>query len=446
MKARVILVSLILNLSVKNFSQNSTLFKDDREVTSSLMDKFSHKIEKPIVIHANIEYFQNEDSKPTSIESLLKTKAYPSFNLNFKYTAASLLKKNRRLFSYYKANHIFYFSKAIKALLISDFSGAYFHKLVGNIYKIFIPKCLEPFKEIGQFKEDKYAKNEVGLIFAIGLLMVIIIILIFMVLKMKNSRIQLERIVLSQANQIRDSINELKSTKRTLKFQIQKHKKIIGSITHDIKSPLIYLGYGIDFLKEELFKKNSNQEDVYENLNAIDESVKKLQQYTENILSFSKASLIESNNTDALENLNALILSKIELFKQMANIKGVQLTFEAKKQVILKINKNLVSVILHNLMDNAIKNTSKGYVRVDLKKIGKKIIIKVRDNGIGMDQQTLLKYRNLISGATETNVSESGLGLYIIAESIKIIGAKISVESTKGKGTEVVIIIDEEAH
>lgn len=292
---------------------------------------------------------------------------------------------------------------------------------------------------------DKYFYEKLWFKLMMTVIVLLIILTVFYFIQAKKDAVrkQIERIVVAQTSQIRENINSLKVTKNALENQLQKHKKIIGSITHDIKSPLIYLSYGIDFLKDELSKTDNINEDALENLIAIDNSVKKLQEYTENILSFSKASLIEGNTAEVPINLNALILNKIDLFKQMADIKRIDFTFEAKKEVNFKVNKSILSVILHNLIDNAIKNTSVGYVKVQLKIIGKTLIIKVKDSGVGMDEQKLLTYRNLLSGNTNQNISGSGLGLFIIAESIKIINAKISVESDKGKGTEVIITLQE---
>lgn len=293
------------------------------------------------------------------------------------------------------------------------------------------------------FEVEAYFYQTLWFNFAIGLVIVLSVLFIFLSIQAKKdaTRKQIERIVAAQTSQIRENINELNIAKKALENQLQKHKKLIGSITHDIKSPLIYLGYGIDFLKDELAKANFNKEDVIENLNAIDDSVNKLKEYTENILSFSKASLIEANTTDVEVNLNELISTKVDLFKQMANIKRIDFIFNAKKQIYFKVNKSILSVILHNLIDNSIKNTIAGYVKVELKKIGKRLIIKVKDTGTGMDEETLLNYKNLLTGNTNQNISGSGLGMYIIAESIKLINAKISVESEKGKGTEVVLTL-----
>lgn len=290
---------------------------------------------------------------------------------------------------------------------------------------------------------NPYYHEQLWFKFLVGFLFMGFVLLCFFIYHIKkNAKIKhVEALVAIQTDQIRQSINDLKLTKKELERQVEKQKKMIGAISHDIKSPLIYLGYGIEFLKEEIDDKDYPIE-VKTNLNAINNAVHKLKEYTENILSFSKASMLEKNLTETVVDLNSLITSKLALFSLMAKIKKIEFIVEAKKQVNFKVNKNLLSLILHNLFDNAIKNTTIGYVKIELKKIGNKVIIKVKDTGAGMDKETLRKYIDLTSGKSSKNFSGAGIGLFIIAESLKMINATLSVESEKGKGTEAIVLLN----
>ena len=95
-------------------------------------------------------------------------------------------------------------------------------------------------------------------------------------------------------------------------------------------------------------------------------------------------------------------------------------------------------LIFKNLIDNAIKFTLTGTVRVDAWQENKMIIVKVQDEGIGIPKQAL---PNLFGRffraqtAVERGIAGTGLGLYMVKEAVENYNGTITVSSTQGKGT-----------
>lgn len=139
--------------------------------------------------------------------------------------------------------------------------------------------------------------------------------------------------------------------------------------------------------------------------------------------------------------LEDIIEEIINEFQAEAQHKGLYLVFNKPKQPLPKITadpQKLRQVIL-NLIDNALKYTSKGGVTVNLKPCPSSIQISVQDTGMGMMSQEKEKLFQLFSRSEEaTSVYPSGIGigLYLSSEIVKVHKGKIWAESPgKGKGS-----------
>ena len=281
---------------------------------------------------------------------------------------------------------------------------------------------------------------KVSLIMFIGLLVVFVIFVI--INHEKNKSNQLQRIIDEKTRQLQSTIQDLRKSQKYFENQLENQKKIVASISHDIKSPLQYLAYGIEYLEQGL-KDKKLEKDVYENIEALSSSIEKLKEFTQNILDFSKAIIQTDANLIETSNIRKLVDEKVGLFEQMAKQKKNLLEIKSKEDVYFSLNRNYFSVILHNILDNAIKNTFNGTIEVKLQKLGNNLILKIKDTGAGMSMETLERYRKVFDNSDneKINVSGSGLGLHIVSETAKLMNAKIEINSEKGKGTEFYMLL-----
>ena len=95
-----------------------------------------------------------------------------------------------------------------------------------------------------------------------------------------------------------------------------------------------------------------------------------------------------------------------------------------------------------NLIDNAIKYTEKGEVIVSLKRVDKKVIVSVRDTGIGIPDEHLPRIFErfyVVDKSRSKKLGGTGLGLSIVKHVVLLHNGKIDVKSKVGKGTEFII-------
>lgn len=146
-------------------------------------------------------------------------------------------------------------------------------------------------------------------------------------------------------------------------------------------------------------------------------------------------------------NIGDIILQEIEMVEASLKSKNIEIIFDKPKKAInTKINKNKISLIIQNLISNAIKfSFEDSKIHIGIKNTGGRLEIFVKDNGIGFDdayQKLLFKdARNLGRKGTKDEPSV-GLGLHLSKRTINQLGGEIKAHSDGiNKGATFTIIL-----
>jgi len=179
-----------------------------------------------------------------------------------------------------------------------------------------------------------------------------------------------------------------------------------------------------------------------EYLNIIETNILKLDEFIKNIIKY-----YQNSRSDEL-------LEKID-FKQML-ASEIDMLQNLDSEVIFDTNVVQSSdfmgdyfrirLVLNNLISNAIKykNTtnSEHVINIQISSNNKEANFKVADNGVGIEEEHLSNIFKMFYRAQATsNKQGSGIGLFIVKESLEKIGGKIAVKSTQNIGTEFKVII-----
>jgi K+-sensing histidine kinase KdpD len=251
-----------------------------------------------------------------------------------------------------------------------------------------------------------------------------------------------EKDLKSKKAQLHDIIMDLEKTKIELSTEIVQHKKLIGTISHDIKSPLKYLTITNKYIYEE--SKNYEDEKFKKNTKSVYSSTLQLYNFIDSLLTYSKIFFGGKSSENSIYHLKELVQTKCDLFHEIADASKTALVNEIDKNVTTKVNKDILSVILHNILDNAIKNTEYGTIRIYSHIKNKKLYLVVEDTGKGFKEEDLLYY-NQLSNQQSTEkliLKTSGMGLNMILELIHIIHGAIKFHSEVDKGSKIEIITD----
>ena len=108
----------------------------------------------------------------------------------------------------------------------------------------------------------------------------------------------------------------------------------------------------------------------------------------------------------------------------------------------LMANKDYLTIVIINLLDNAVKYSKQPEIKVTTKRTEDKMILSVRDNGIGIEKKQLKKvFKKFFRIRKEDTYTSKGfgLGLSFVKKIVAAHGGKIKVESNLGKGSNFTI-------
>lgn len=252
---------------------------------------------------------------------------------------------------------------------------------------------------------------------------------------------------ISTQDEIDVLIKKLNNTNQKI-LELDKQKTEFVSIaSHQLRSPLTAVhGYTSMMLEGDFGKVPDNLKEPLTRVNSASASLGFL------INDFLNISRIEKGQLEyTFDKVNITTLLN-DLFKEFTLVaKNHDLVLREKydetKDIFVKADQGKLKQIISNLIDNAIKYTVKGYVELDLTEKGDKVLISIKDTGIGMSAQTKGKIFEKFSraeNASLVNAYGSGLGLYVAKVMTEAQNAKIWVESDgEGKGSTFFVEFEE---
>lgn len=257
----------------------------------------------------------------------------------------------------------------------------------------------------------------------------------------RHQNLILEQKISDRTAELERTITALTQTQYDLSEQIHSHKKLIGSITHDIKSPLKYMALTGKYLYEN---PDRDTPDFQENIKTMYTSSFELFHFVNNLLEYSKIYLNKDKLPNEIFNLHELISEKIKLFNPIAKSKRIVLDNNVSGDIYLSLNKQLFTIILHNLLDNAVKNTVNGSIRFSAVCLDNMIHITIIDTGSGMRPEMLAYYQALalkMESGKEGKQFTKGIGFHIIIELLNLVQGQIKIESELERGTTITLNI-----
>lgn len=209
----------------------------------------------------------------------------------------------------------------------------------------------------------------------------------------------------------------------------------IADVSHEFKTPLSAItGYATLLQDSELTEEERN-----EYIRKIFFNIEKLNDLTENILRLSKMEHQQFLENPVTFRLDEQIREAIVLLEPKWGQKNMNFDLDLP-EVVFTGHSTLLFQVWTNLIGNAIKYTDEGgTITVSLKEDADNVQVSVKDNGIGMSEETKAHiFDKFYQGDTSRKSQGNGLGLAICKEIIKKCG-EISVESEPGKGSEFVV-------
>lgn len=224
--------------------------------------------------------------------------------------------------------------------------------------------------------------------------------------------------------------------------------KFLAIIAHDLLSPFnLMLGFS-GLLVDSLNKGEIAEQEKY--INYIHQNINKTYKLLENLLIWARNQKEVIEFKLVKENLFLFTQEIIELLKQTAEAKSINILNQISKEITVDADRDMLAVILRNLISNAIKFTPKdGIITLSASIISESISqsfieISVKDTGLGVSseiQSKLFDISKSISTKGTADEKGTGLGLILCKEFIEKHGGDIRVESEPGKGSNFIFTL-----
>ncbi len=240
------------------------------------------------------------------------------------------------------------------------------------------------------------------------------------------------------------NISERKQADRQLRHTLEELKKrnyeldtYVYKVSHDLRAPLASILGLINILKEE-----QDLGTIHHYIALMENRARKLDVFIQSILAHSR-----TNSTEVLVGpvcFDKIIRESFEDLRYLPRFDQVRLKVHQEGGDLLYSDALKVSILLKNFLSNAIKysnpQVADSFVDFAIRTTPTEAVITIRDNGIGIEPQYVGRIFDMFFRGTEKS-DGSGLGLYIVKQTIEKLGGSITVESQLGQGTTFRIVL-----
>ena len=231
-----------------------------------------------------------------------------------------------------------------------------------------------------------------------------------------------------------ESVDKLETSESELNSLVVIQNKILNLVLHDLKSPLQFLkNISVDLNK---FYKEKNEPATKSSIDALTKGIEEIHNFSTTF--FEWIYFQRKGIKPVKENISlSSIFTELDiLFKSITVNNNIIFNPTA---IELITDKNILTTILRNIIDNSNKNTTAGTVTIDARKNRDEIIISITDSGQGFPQPKL-DLLNSIINKNESADKLSGFGYKIIVELTTLLQAKLNIINLD-KGAKVELTI-----
>ncbi len=238
---------------------------------------------------------------------------------------------------------------------------------------------------------------------------------------------------------ISDAFNKMLGRMKVLN---DSRNEFVSNVSHELKTPLTSMKVLADSL---LIQEDVPAELYKEFMGDLSEEIERENKIINDLLSLVKLDKTANTLNVKAENMNMLIERILKRLRPIAATRNIEVVFESFRPVTAEVDEVKLSLVISNLVENAIKyNNENGWIHVSLNADHKNCYIEVADSGIGIPEDAVEHiferfYR--VDKSHSREIGGTGLGLAIARSAVVMHRGAIKVYSQHGAGTTFTVRI-----
>lgn len=223
----------------------------------------------------------------------------------------------------------------------------------------------------------------------------------------------------------------------------QLKSKFLANVNHELRTPVsAIIGYGRLVLRETEGQISQLQR---ENLQDLLRNAERLLNQIDSLLEFSKIEAGKIEVSVEPVNVSEVILGAISTIEPTLNGGSVRIVREIAPGIpALNTDREKLRQIVLNLLDNAVKFTERGEIKIAASRQNGSLKLVVSDTGIGIEKEELKQIFEEFHRGDSSSTKKyrgTGLGLAIVKSFVNLLGGQVSVESEVGRGSVFTVML-----
>lgn len=221
----------------------------------------------------------------------------------------------------------------------------------------------------------------------------------------------------------------------------QMRQEFTANVSHELKTPLTSISGYSELIETGM----ATEADVHHFATEIHKNSNRLLTLINDIIRLSELDV--SEDAPLMEKINLAVIARTatDMLSINAEKNSVTLSYDGSHGYIYA-NKMMMEELVYNLTDNAIRyNNKNGSVDVSVKTVDGKVILRVKDTGIGIPkehQERIFERFYRVDKSRSKSTGGTGLGLAIVKHIVARNNAQLDMDSEPGKGTDIKVTFD----
>ncbi|MFB9276241.1 histidine kinase N-terminal 7TM domain-containing protein [Cohnella cellulosilytica] len=244
-------------------------------------------------------------------------------------------------------------------------------------------------------------------------------------------------LMFNEITELKENESRLREKTRQLAELNAFKDKLFTVVAHDIRDPIALLVSLTELLGEERAAVDREHDELFLELK---EQVRSTFQLVEHLLDWYRSQKGQVQFRPMSWNLQQVVRQALSLARAKADMKRIAMTESVGEQLVVQADKEMLDLILRNLLANAIKYTGiGGAIEIGAALENGAVVVAVRDNGTGIDphvsEQLQMEQPFFKPSSSEDDSANARFGLVLAREFLRIHGGRLWFHSVPGKGT-----------